>query len=60
MAAKDMTQAVATAGGLIGGGLALGGGAIGAGIGTASPVTPSSAASPASPRRRASSPASSS
>jgi F-type H+-transporting ATPase subunit c len=33
MAAKNITQAVATAGGLIGGGLALGGGAIGAGIG---------------------------
>ena len=33
MAAKNTTQAIATAGGLIGGGLALGGGAIGAGIG---------------------------
>jgi len=33
MAATDINNAIAIAGGLIGGGLALGGGAIGAGIG---------------------------
>jgi F-type H+-transporting ATPase subunit c len=33
MAAKDLNNAIAIAGGLVGGGLALGGGAIGAGIG---------------------------
>ena len=33
MAAKSLPNAIAIAGGLVGGGLALGGGAIGAGIG---------------------------